>query len=224
MRVIKALVLGCLAVSINTEAADNTTVSYAMGYKTGQALKTQAVAVDTSAFANGLSTGYSGQKPLFSEQIMQSSLKDMQKQMTEKLQQQYQKNAENNKKEGEAFLANNAKMPNIKTLPSGLQYQIVKAGDGESPTLNDMVTVNYEGKLINGKVFDSSYERGKPVTFKVSDVISGWQEALLMMQPGATWMLYIPSDLAYGKQGSMGTIGPNEVLIFKVALLSVKPA
>ncbi len=98
----------------------------------------------------------------------------------------------------------------------------MKAGAGDSPKATDSVTVNYEGSLINGKVFDSSFQRGKPVTFKVNQVIKGWQEALVMMKPGAEWMLYIPANLAYGEQGSFGAIGPNETLVFKVDLLSVQ--
>ncbi|OGT36719.1 MAG: hypothetical protein A3F12_00350 [Gammaproteobacteria bacterium RIFCSPHIGHO2_12_FULL_38_14] len=205
-------------------ATASTTQSYAMGYKTGQALKAQSVSIDSNAFTSGLNAGYQGQQPMFSEQVMQSSLADMQTQMVKKMQNQYQKEAKKNEKEGQAFLLNNAKSPGVQTTSSGLQYQIITEGSGDSPALNDTVTVNYEGKLINGKVFDSSYQRGTPATFKVGDVIPGWQEALLMMKPGATWMLYIPSNLAYGKQGSQGTIGPNEVLIFKVELLAVKRA
>ena len=107
-------------------------------------------------------------------------------------------------------------------MPSGLQYQVITAGEGQSPTMADKVTVNYEGTLLDGTVFDSSYKRNKPITFPVGGVIKGWQEALTHMKPGATWVVYIPSDLAYGQAGAPGgAIGPNAVLRFKINLISV---
>lgn len=108
------------------------------------------------------------------------------------------------------------------SLPSGLQYQIIEQGTGKKPGPNDTVSVDYEGKLENGTVFDSSYKRGQPATFPVSGVIAGWQEALQLMNVGSTWMLYIPPQLAYGEQGAGGVIGPNQKLIFKVHLISVQ--
>ena len=128
--------------------------------------------------------------------------------------------ASTNQKAGEAFMKKNAENPKIVTLPSGLQYEILEEGTGPNPAKTDTVMVNYEGKLINGKVFDSSYERGQPATFPVGAVIAGWQEALPLMKTGATWMLYIPPSLAYGATGA-GPIGPNETLVFKVNLISV---
>ncbi len=207
------------AASLNTDSAK---LSYAMGFKTGEAMKAHSVTINTQNFSAGLQDGYTGQKPAISDQEMQTLLTAMQKQMVEKMQQKYTEVAAKNQQEGEAFLAKNGKEAGIVTLPSGLQYKIVNPGAGTSPTATDTVTVNYEGTLINGTVFDSSYKRGQPATFKVNQVIKGWQEALQLMKPGATWMLYIPSNLAYGPQGSMGAIGPNETLIFKVDLISVK--
>ena len=125
---------------------------------------------------------------------------------------------------GEAFLAANKNKPGVVTLPDGLQYKVIKAGTGNSPTDDDVVTVNYEGKLVDGKVFDSSYKRGEPTSFPVNGVIAGWTEALKLMKVGSVWDLYIPSNLAYGDQGVPPTIGPNETLIFKVELLSMKKA
>ena len=132
-----------------------------------------------------------------------------------------QPTAQQNKSAGEAFLAENAKKPGVKTTADGLQYKIIHEGSGTPPTATDTVTVNYEGTLIDGTVFDSSYKRGQPATFPVNGVIKGWTEALQLMKPGATWMLYIPAKLAYGKQGAGSKIGPDETLIFKVDLLSV---
>lgn len=127
-----------------------------------------------------------------------------------------------------AFLAANAKEAGVITLPSGLQYKEIKAGTGMSPTDSDTVVVDYSGTLMDGKEFDSSYKRGTPATFQVSAVIPGWTEALKLMKPGSTWKLFVPPALAYGEQGVPGeygqppVIGPNQVLIFQVHLISVK--
>lgn len=123
---------------------------------------------------------------------------------------------------GEAFLESNKKKPGVVTLPDGLQYKIIKEGKGDKPTLNDVVTVHYAGTLVDGKEFDSSYKRGEAATFPVAGVIAGWTEALQLMPAGSTWELYIPAKLAYGDQGAPPAIGPNETLIFKVELISVK--
>jgi FKBP-type peptidyl-prolyl cis-trans isomerase len=124
--------------------------------------------------------------------------------------------------QGQAFLAANGKKPGVVTLPDGLQYQILTEGKGPKPTATQTVTVNYEGSLIDGTVFDSSYKRGQPIQFGVNQVIPGWTEALQLMPVGSTWMLYIPANLAYGAAGAPGGgIGPNETLIFKVDLISV---
>jgi FKBP-type peptidyl-prolyl cis-trans isomerase FklB len=130
--------------------------------------------------------------------------------------------AEKAQKDGEVFMEKNKKEAGMVTLPSGLQYKIVDAGEGKKPSKSDTVTVDYEGTLLNGTVFDSSYKRGQPASFPVSGVIAGWTEALQLMPTGATWMLYIPPHLAYGKAGAGGLIGPNETLVFKVHLISIK--
>jgi len=122
---------------------------------------------------------------------------------------------------GDAFLASNKAKPGVVTLPDGLQYKIMVKGKGAVPTDRDTVTVHYAGTLINGTEFDSSYKRGEPTSFPVNAVIAGWTEALKLMPVGSTWMLYIPANLAYGAQGSPPTIGPDEVLVFKVQLLGI---
>jgi FKBP-type peptidyl-prolyl cis-trans isomerase FklB len=133
------------------------------------------------------------------------------------------KQAEMNLKKGEEFLMENKTKPGVVELPSGLQYKILQEGTGESPDPHDKVTVHYEGKLVDGRVFDSSFERGKPAEFAVNRVIEGWTEALQLMKPGSEWMLYIPPDLAYGDNPrSGGIIEPNMVLVFRVKLLSVE--
>lgn len=132
-----------------------------------------------------------------------------------------QKTAEKNKAKGKAFLARNASEPGVIKCASGLQYRILKEGDGACPELTDSVTVHYTGKLLNGKVFDSSYKRGEPLSLPLDGVISGWTEALQMMPVGSKWELFIPPSLGYGKQGAGGMIGPNATLIFEVELLAI---
>lgn len=122
---------------------------------------------------------------------------------------------------GAAFLEANKSKEGVVTLPDGLQYKIIKEGTGPKPTISDTVTVHYAGTLVDGTEFDSSYKRGQPISFPVSGVIKGWTEALQLMPAGSTWELFIPADLAYGSRGAPPVIGPNEVLIFKVELISV---
>ncbi|MDX1815211.1 MAG: FKBP-type peptidyl-prolyl cis-trans isomerase, partial [Thermodesulfobacteriota bacterium] len=132
------------------------------------------------------------------------------------------KAAEKNLAEGKSFLEKNAKKEGVKTLPSGLQYKVLKKGSGISPKKTDTVTVNYKGTLIDGTEFDSSYKRGKPATFRVGGVIAGWTEGLQLMKPGAKWQLFIPPNLAYGERGAGARIAPNSTLIFEVELVSVQ--
>lgn len=127
------------------------------------------------------------------------------------------------REKGEAFLAENGNKVGVKTLPSGLQYRVLKAGDGRQPTKADQVIVHYKGTLIDGREFDSSYKRGEPAKFGVTQVIKGWTEALQLMKEGSKWMLYIPWQLAYGEKGSGKLIGPHETLIFEVEMIAVMP-
>jgi FKBP-type peptidyl-prolyl cis-trans isomerase FklB len=130
--------------------------------------------------------------------------------------------SQKNLMKGKAFLTENSKKENVVTLPSGMQYQILREGKGEPPKPNDTVTVHYRGMLINGKEFDSSYDRGEPATFQVNGVIRGWQEGLQLMRPGAEYKLFVPPELAYGERGTGRKIGPNSTLIFDVKLLSIR--
>jgi len=198
-------------------------LSYVIGLNMGKTFKKEAIQVNPNQVIKGLQDGMSGAKPLLNEaqqtQIIQTYQKRVLAQEQAKVKQQGVVDAA----AGTAFLAKNAKKLGIVTLPSGLQYKILKPGKGTPPGAKDKVTVNYEGTLINGKVFDSSYKRGQPVTFAVNGVIPGWTEALQKMRPGATWMLYIPANLAYGDQ-HVGSIPANSVLIFKVNLIKVQKA
>jgi FKBP-type peptidyl-prolyl cis-trans isomerase FklB len=129
---------------------------------------------------------------------------------------------EMNKKEGETFLAQNKTKEGVKTLPSGVQYKVVKAGTGKKPKETDTVVTHYKGTLLDGTEFDSSFKRNQPATFKVNGVIRGWTEALQLMEEGAKWILYVPAALAYGDRGAGQQIGPNATLIFEVELISIQ--
>ncbi len=137
------------------------------------------------------------------------------------MQEEFLNPADKNAHDGKLFLEKNSEEAGVIVTKSGLQYKIEKRGEGDTPGPRDKVTVHYEGSLLNGEIFDSSYKRGESISFGVNQVIQGWQEALQLMNVGSTWMLYIPSDLAYGPRGSFGAIGPNETLIFKVELLGI---
>jgi FKBP-type peptidyl-prolyl cis-trans isomerase FklB len=178
--------------------------------------------VDLEILVTGIKDALSGAKPLMTEQEMKETITALQKDLQAKQQEQTKALAEKNKKEGEAFLAENKKKQGVITMPSGLQYKILTDGKGKSPKATDTVTVNYKGTLIDGTEFDSSYKRGQPATFAVNGVIPGWTEALQLMKEGSKWQMFIPSNLAYGERGAGGAIGPNAVLIFEVELISIK--
>lgn len=198
-------------------------ISYAIGADLGHNFKREGVTLSPEMMAKGVKDATTGEKMLMDPKEIQTTLVNFQKDLIAKHQEKMKQAGEKNKTEGEAFLALNKSKPGVETLPDGLQYKIIKPGTGESPTGKDTVTVNYEGSLIDGQVFDSSYKRGKPISFKVSEVIPGWTEVLQKMKPGAEWMVYIPSSLAYGERGA-GPIGPNQTLIFKIELISVQSA
>ena len=196
--------------------------SYSIGMDIGTGLKKQPIEIDPELLAKGIKDAFSGKKPLMTEQEVRETLTGLQKELMAKQQEQLKVQAEKNKKEGEAFLAENKKKEGVVTLPSGLQYKVIKEGTGKKPKRDDTVSTHYRGSLIDGKEFDSSYTRGQPATFPVSGVIAGWTEALQLMGEGAKWQLFIPSNLAYGERGAGGLIGPNATLIFDIELLSVQ--
>jgi len=198
-------------------------VSYAIGLDVGNGLKKNEVDVDPDIVAKAIKDILSDNKPLMTEQEVKATIMDLQKDVQAKQQERMKAQGEKNKKEGEGFLAQNKTKDGVKTLPSGLQYQVITEGKGKSPKASDTVTVQYRGTLIDGIEFDSSYKRGQPATFPVGGVIKGWTEALQLMKEGSKWQLFIPSDLAYGVSGTQGgPIGPNAVLIFEVELVSIK--
>ena len=188
--------------------------SYALGCDVGKNLQSNGINdIDTAEFAAGMKSVIEGEESRFSEEEIKNILNEFFMSIQ-------QRQGEANKKSGMDFLAENAKRENVVVLPSGLQYEVLKQGDGKKPALSDSVTTHYHGTLIDGSVFDSSVQRGEPATFPVSGVISGWVEALQLMNEGSKWRLYVPSDLAYGAQAA-GSIAPHSTLIFDVELLNV---
>ncbi len=195
-------------------------VSYTIGVYSGNNLKKQAIEVDPDLMMKGLKDSLSGGKTLLTEAEMQEVMVAFQKDLTAQQTEKKKELAVKNKQEGEAFLAANMKKEGIKTLPSGLQYKVIQDGKGKRPKETDAIVAHYRGTLINGTEFDSSFKRNEPATFRLDGVIKGWKEALLLMNEGAKWQIFIPSDLAYGENGA-GPIEPNATLIFDVELISV---
>ena len=195
--------------------------SYSLGMKMGENLHKQSVPVDPAILARGLRDGLAGGKTLLTDEQAQAAISEVQNDVRKKQQEKMQEAGAANKKDGEAFLAVNKGKEGVVTLPSGLQYKILKEGTGPKPAATDTVVCNYRGTLVNGTEFDSSYKRGQPASFPVTGVIKGWTEALQLMPVGSKWQLFIPSDLAYGEPGRSG-IEPNSTLIFEVELLSIE--
>ena len=192
-------------------------VSYSIGHNIGGSFKQQGVDVDFDTLIKGLKDGQAGQpsvlSPTETEEVMAAFQKEMEGKANEK--------TAKSKKIGEDFLAQNKSKPGVVTLPSGLQYKVLKAGTGPKPKATDTVVTNYRGTLIDGTEFDSSYKTKEPAKFPVNGVIPGWTEALQLMGAGSKWQLFIPPNLAYGERGAGGAIGPNETLIFDIELLSI---
>jgi len=203
-----------------TTAQDS--ISYSIGLFMAQNLKQQGINdLNSALLAKGLEDAVKGEKTQLSmEQASQVMNTFMQKQMATRNAENSKLSAEN-KKAGEAFLAENKAKAGVKTTPSGLQYSVEKEGTGAKPTATDRVKVHYTGRLLDGKVFDSSVERGQPAEFGVNEVIKGWTEALQLMPVGSKWKLYIPADLAYGDRGAGPDIKPGSTLVFDVELLDI---
>lgn len=197
-------------------------LSYALGMSMGHNFKGTGIKTLNSAdFAAGVASVYDGVKPEMTFDEAKRIVNEYFAKLEAEMQAEAAKQGEVNRKNGEAFLTENAKREGIKVTESGLQYEVLESGKGDSPKASDNVEVHYTGKLIDGTVFDSSVERGVPASFGVTQVIPGWVEALQLMHEGDKWRLYIPSDLAYGPNGAGGVIGPNMTLIFDVELIRV---
>jgi len=197
-------------------------ISYIIGMDIGANFKKQSIDIDPDIMAKGVKDGLSGAKPLISETEAKEIMAGFEKEVRTRRETAQKTAGEKNKKEGEAFLAANKAKEGVKTLPSGLQYKVIKQGTGKKPAAADTVTTHYKGTLIDGTEFDSSYKRGKPATFQVGGVIPGWTEALQLMEEGAKWQLFVPSNLAYAERGAGQIIGPHATLIFEVELISIQ--
>lgn len=206
------------------QALDKNQVSYGMGVDMGRNFKRLALDLDFQQLLKGIQDGYQGQALAIPENELRTIMSAYQNELKDKQAAAIKQALLTNQAEGEAFLAANAKKEGVISLPSGLQYKVLKPGHGKKPTDKNSVVCNYRGTLLNGSEFDSSERVGKPVQFNVSDIIPGWQEALKLMQEGAKWQLFIPPQLAYGSRGAGRDIGPNATLIFDIELIRVEPA
>ncbi|MBP3946742.1 MULTISPECIES: FKBP-type peptidyl-prolyl cis-trans isomerase [unclassified Psychrobacter] len=209
------------SVSVTEKSPANEKVGYSLGYMMAEGNKEAVGDLNLDTFEKGFRDGYEGNDSALTQEQMQEVLMTYQKEQEEKFVKDMESKATDNKAAGEAFLVANAKKEGVKETASGLQYKVIAPGTGKSPKATDVVEVNYEGKLIDGTVFDSSYERGEPIEFPLNQVIAGWTEGLQLMKEGGKYEFYIPSDIAYGEAGNSG-IEPNSTLIFTVELLKVK--
>jgi FKBP-type peptidyl-prolyl cis-trans isomerase FklB len=218
-----------LAVQVQAEElqplkTNKETTSYAIGVDLVRNFKRQAIDADLAAVIRGMQEESAGKKLQLSEPEIRSTLNAYQLELKNKQAQLRQQTAENNKKEGVAFLTANTAKVGVVTLPSGLQYKVIKTGDGKKPLDSDAVTLRYRGTLLGGTEFDNSESMGYPVTFFVKDsVIDGWKEALKLMPAGSKWQIFVPSELGYGEKGAGRDIGPNATLIYEIDLLAVNP-
>ncbi len=193
-------------------------INYSVGYQVGGDFKEQGVALNPEAFVRGGRDALQGAEPLMTLEEMRKTLLELKKKVDAFDMARKRGAAERYRGEGREFLAANAKKEGVVTLPSGLQYRVVREGKGKSPTLNDSVTVSYRGTLINDSEFDSTYRNGKPATFTLTNTMPGWREALPKMKEGAKWQLFIPADLAFGERGPLA----DRTVIYEIELLEVK--
>nr|WP_321268311.1 FKBP-type peptidyl-prolyl cis-trans isomerase [uncultured Sulfurimonas sp.] len=221
-------VVGCLGLIATSMMADSTLktqeqqASYVIGIQLGTQLMISKDDIDLDAIKLGMQDIFTGKKPQLSNAQMQTAMLNYQESKKKRELAMAAKFSKHNKKEGAQFLASNKKKKGVVTLASGLQYKVLKSGTGKvHPKLTDKVVTHYHGTLIDGTVFDSSYNRGEAVSFPVNAVIKGWTEALQKMKVGDKWQLVIPSSLAYGEQGAPPSIGPDATLIFDVELLEI---
>ena len=196
--------------------------SYGFGVDFATRLSQQNITLDTDALVQGIRDGSAGTETLLSADELSAARTEYLTKLRDELVAEQNAAAETNLAEGKAFLAENAKKEGVVTTDSGLQYKIIEAGSGATPTANDTVVTHYRGTVIDGRQFDSSYDRDKPATFPVGGVIKGWTEALQLMKVGAKWQLYVPSELAYGATKRSEEIQPNSTLIFDIELLEIK--
>jgi len=202
---------------VTAPQSDTQKLHYLVGRNLGQRLKADFPELDEAAFLQGLRETMQGKPSSVTDEEAKALFMGFQKQK----QDEGARKAEANLKAGQAFLADNKAKEGVTTLPSGVQYRVLQAAEGEKPTPADKVVAHYRGTLLNGKEFDSSLKRGEPTTFPVKGVIPGWQQVLPLMSVGSKWQIFVPADQAYGPRGAGADIGPNEALIFEIELLKV---
>ncbi|TLM69009.1 MAG: FKBP-type peptidyl-prolyl cis-trans isomerase [Deltaproteobacteria bacterium] len=212
--------LPVVAVNAAELKTDHDRRSYALGANVGKNIRQQELKVDPALVSQGLLDELAGKSQL-SDAELGAIMQQVQGEVRMKMMARYEKDSVDNKRRGAAFLEENKKKDGVKVLPGGVQYKVITAGTGRKPTINDTIQCNYRGMLVDGKVFDAS-QPGKPASFKVSQVIPGWQEALTEMPVGSRWQLVIPAEKAYGERGAGNAIGPNETLIFEVELVGIQ--
>ncbi|ATU46729.1 peptidylprolyl isomerase [Acinetobacter junii] len=210
------------AAPITLKSPQKDQLGYSYGYLMGKGNTETLKDLNIETFVLGLEDAIKGKPATLSDEQMAAVLNQYKKRLEAKQLVEFQEQAEKNAQEGKNFLAENAKKPDIITTKSGLQYQVLQQGTGKSPKLTSTVKVNYEGRLIDGTVFDSSIARNHPVEFKLNQVISGWTEGVQTMKEGGKSRFFVPSNLAYGDVGAGDAIGPNSTLIFDIELLEVK--
>jgi FKBP-type peptidyl-prolyl cis-trans isomerase FklB len=228
MKVRWTVVIGVLFLASQSLAAEEPALktqkeklSYAIGMNIGTNMKQQGVEIDLEIMMKGLKDTLAGSKPRLSEQEIKDTLAAFQKEQKIKEEKMLKTMGDKNKKEGDAYLAQNKKKEGVKTLPSGLQYKVLKEGTGRKPKATDTVSVQYKGTFVDGTEFDSSYRRGKPTEFPVRGLIPAWTEALQLMPEGSKWLIVVPPLIGYGDKGSPPVIGPNATLVFEMELLAI---
>ncbi|MEN8179847.1 MAG: FKBP-type peptidyl-prolyl cis-trans isomerase [Pseudomonadota bacterium] len=227
---LSATFLVCILTS-NVQAAEQTTLSdeadrinYSIGHQIGSDFKRQKIGLDEQALEQGMQDGHTGAAPLLERKEMDATLVDLKRKISTEMKEKAtarvtarKKDEADKRSQGAAFMLENQAKEGVKTMPSRLQYKVLTPGSGRKPTADDQVTVNYQARTLSGKVFNSSDSKGKPASFRVRSVVPGLSEALQMMQPGAKWELYLPPELAYGRQGPLA----HQTIIIEVELLSI---
>ncbi len=231
MKFMTVAVLSCAAITMSPAQektatpsldTDEKKISYLFGSNIGSRMKQDGLKVDLEALVAGISEALAGKPSRLSEEEAAAALEKFQKEMSAREEERSANEGAENAKAGTEFLATNGKRKEVTTTASGLQYEVLKKGDGPKPKASSTVKAHYHGTLIDGTVFDSSVERGEPLEIPVNRVIPGWTEALQLMPVGSKWKLFIPSKLAYGPEGTGDVIGPNETLIFEIELLGIE--
>lgn len=229
MKQMKWMVLSGLLLASNalwsaesvTIKSDNDKLSYSIGASIGKNLKNESAEIDLAIMIEGIKASLNGDKSLLSEKEIRQVMNDYQTQLRQRAQVKKQLAIGDNKKKGDAYLANYKTQKGVQALPNGVLYKVLREGHGKKPMESDMVEVNYRGALVNGAEFDVT-EPGKPANLKVSSLIVGWKQTLSVMPVGSKWQIVIPAELAYGERGVGNDIGPNEVLVFDLELLAIK--